>query len=66
MTNLGGISVSVSLTRSSSDFLIAFARLVASIENADPALLDVDVAEAHADLKRVLQGGNYLAFEEET
>jgi len=52
--------VKVMLSRSSREFVAALARLMNAIEHADRALLEDEIAEAHAALKAQLQG---LAFE---
>lgn len=52
--------VRIELARSSAEFVAALARLMNAVEHADRALLEDEIADAHAELKAQLQG---LAFE---
>lgn len=65
MAEVGGISVRISLERSSQRFVYALARLMAAIDNADPALLEDGISEAHAEMKAALQDRPSLGFEED-
>jgi len=60
-----GVSVSVSLSRSSQRLITSLARLMSAIEHADPAMLEDEIKYAHLEVKAALQEPRPLAFEEE-